>query len=275
MRKKWIVLIAAACLMLAAGGCKKDESSSADGGKNPTATPSASAEAPGAVVEPQGAGAEPEGGYLQLLEPQPGDMVAIMTTNKGVIKIRLFPQFAPLAVDNFVQLAQKGYYNDVIFHRVINDFMIQGGDPTGTGRGGDSVWGKDFEDEFSPQLHNIRGALSMANAGANTNSSQFFIVQQSPNSYVQEAIAYFRSVANEDISGGKGELFVRDMYQEKFMEAYLERGGAPGLDYVHTVFGQVYEGMDIVDAIAAVQTDEADKPVDPIIIQGISIEEYK
>lgn len=102
--------------------------------------------------------------------------VAIMKTNMGTIEIELFADQTPKTVENFVGLANKGYYNGVIFHRVIKDFMIQGGDPTGTGRGGESLWGGKFEDEIVPELkHNEPGMLSMANAGPNTNGSQFFI----------------------------------------------------------------------------------------------------
>jgi cyclophilin family peptidyl-prolyl cis-trans isomerase len=102
--------------------------------------------------------------------------VAIMKTTMGTVELELFPDQAPKTVENFVGLAKKGYYNGVIFHRVIANFMIQGGDPTGTGRGGESIWGKAFGDEFSPSLkHDKPGILSMANAGPNTNGSQFFI----------------------------------------------------------------------------------------------------
>jgi cyclophilin family peptidyl-prolyl cis-trans isomerase len=102
--------------------------------------------------------------------------VAIIKTNMGTIKIELFADQTPKTVENFVGLANKGYYNGVIFHRVIKDFMIQGGDPTGTGRGGESLWGGKFEDEIVPALkHDEPGMLSMANAGPNTNGSQFFI----------------------------------------------------------------------------------------------------
>ena len=101
---------------------------------------------------------------------------ALIKTNRGEILIQLFPEQAPRTVENFIGLAKKGYYDGVIFHRVIPDFMIQGGDPTGTGMGGESIFGEKFEDEFSKELFNLRGALSMANAGPNTNGSQFFIV---------------------------------------------------------------------------------------------------
>jgi cyclophilin family peptidyl-prolyl cis-trans isomerase len=103
-------------------------------------------------------------------------LVAVMQTNMGTIEIQLFENKAPKTVENFAGLAQKGYYDSVIFHRVIDKFMIQGGDPTGTGSGGESFWGGKFEDEFDPTLkHDEPGVLSMANAGPNTNGSQFFI----------------------------------------------------------------------------------------------------
>lgn len=101
---------------------------------------------------------------------------AIMETSMGTIEIELFDKDVPKTVNNFVGLSEKGYYNGVIFHRVIDQFMIQGGDPTGTGRGGQSFYGKNFEDEFQPHLrHSSEGILSMANAGPGTNGSQFFI----------------------------------------------------------------------------------------------------
>ncbi|MEE0897523.1 MAG: peptidylprolyl isomerase, partial [Acutalibacteraceae bacterium] len=114
---------------------------------------------------------------FQLKPIGAGDTLATIKTNMGEIKVKLFPEGAPKTVENFTTHAKKGYYNGLIFHRVIKDFMIQGGDPTGTGMGGESIWGDSFEDEFDVKLHNIKGALSMANAGPNTNGSQFFIVQ--------------------------------------------------------------------------------------------------
>ncbi|WP_192873143.1 peptidylprolyl isomerase, partial [Streptococcus suis] len=95
----------------------------------------------------------------------------------GKLTVKLFPEIAPKTVANFVALSKDGYYDGIIFHRIIKDFMIQGGDPTGTGMGGESIYGTAFEDEFSMEAFNLRGALSMANAGPNTNGSQFFIVQ--------------------------------------------------------------------------------------------------
>ena len=179
---------------------------------------------------------------------------ATIHTNRGDIKIQLFDDQAPKTVKNFVELAKKGYYNGVIFHRVIPEFMIQGGDPTGTGMGGESIYGQAFEDEFSDDLFNLRGALSMANAGPNTNGSQFFIVQ-----------------AHQVPANMLGQLEAAG-YPKEAIEAYKENGGTPWLDHRHTVFGQVYEGMDVVDEIAAVQRDAADRPLYDVTIEGIDIQ---
>jgi len=173
--------------------------------------------------------------------------VAVLETTKGTVKIQLFPAQAPKTVENFVGLIEKGYYDGIIFHRVISDFMIQGGDPTGTGMGGESLWGNSFEDEFSDEVFNLRGALSMANAGPNTNGSQFFIVQAS------------RVPANM-LKQLKG------MVPDEVVSAYGEQGGTPWLDKRHTVFGHVIEGMDVVDGMAKVRVNYADKPVEDIKI---------
>ncbi|MGT2910434.1 peptidylprolyl isomerase [Streptococcus cameli] len=179
-------------------------------------------------------------------------------TSAGDITLKLFPEQAPLAVENFLTHAKEGYYDGIIFHRVINNFMIQGGDPKGTGTGGQSIWagkeesidaGNGFKNEISAFLYNIRGALSMANAGADTNGSQFFI-NQNPTD------------ASSQLTTAKHPV--------KIIEAY-KNGGNPSLDGGYTVFGQVTEGMDIVDKIAAVEADEADKPKEDVTITGIDI----
>ena len=192
----------------------------------------------------------------QLAKPVKGDVVVTMHTTMGDIKIKLFSDKAPKTCENFTTLAREGYYDGIIFHRVINDFMIQGGDPTGTGCGGQSIWGHSFEDEFDMELRNYRGALSMANAGPNTNGSQFFIVQakQVP----MQLIGQMKQLADRG-------------FPEEVTENYSQVGGTPHLDFRHTVFGQVYDGMDVVDAIAAVKTGAADKPVEPVIIKGIDV----
>ena len=102
--------------------------------------------------------------------------IVILETTQGEITLELFPKIAPLAVENFITHVKNGYYNGIVFHRIIKDFMIQGGDPTGTGRGGESIWKKPFKDEFVPNvIFNKKGLLAMANAGPGTNGSQFFI----------------------------------------------------------------------------------------------------
>ncbi len=116
---------------------------------------------------------------LQAGEPtftMPADPIMVIETNQGSIEVRLFPQVAPKAVENFIRLAESGYYNNTTFHRIIPSFMIQGGDPRGNGTGGESIWKTKFQDEYSPTvLFNKPGYLAMANAGPNTNGSQFFI----------------------------------------------------------------------------------------------------
>ena len=188
-------------------------------------------------------------------ELNPGEVLVEMNTTLGAIKIKLFPEHAPKTVENFLGHAKSGYYNGIIFHRVISDFMIQGGDPTGTGMGGQSIWGGSFEDEFNDQLFNLRGALSMANAGPNTNGSQFFIVQMqhTPSNMVQQM----------EQAG----------YPKEIIEEYAKNGGTPWLDSKHTVFGQVVEGMDVVDKIANVDKDMRDKPKEDVKIESITVVE--
>jgi cyclophilin family peptidyl-prolyl cis-trans isomerase len=149
---------------------------------------------------------------------------ATMKTSEGDIVLELFDEDAPKTVSNFKQLASQGFYDGLIFHRVIDDFMIQGGCPQGTGTGGP---GYTFEDEIN-QHKIVRGALAMANAGPNTNGSQFFIV-------TTEA--------------------------------------APWLDGKHTVFGEVRDGMDVVNRIGTTKTDGRDRPVEPIGIETIELEQ--
>lgn len=178
-----------------------------------------------------------------------------LVTTEGNIKIKLFPKQAPKAVENFVKHAKDGYYKDTPFHRVIKDFMIQGGDPKGDGTGGESIWNKGFETEDSKQLYNIRGALSMARANSrDSNGSQFFIVTN-----------------KDDVSDGLAIQY----YPEKIIEQY-KKGGAPKLDGDYTVFGQVTEGMDIVDKIANGEvkdsgSGEKSTPVDPVKVSEVKV----
>ena len=195
--------------------------------------------------------------FNQLDKPQLGETVAIMHTTLGDISIRLFGDKVPKTVENFVTHAKNGYYDGLIFHRVIKDFMIQGGDPTGTGCGGESIYGEKFEDEFHPELHNIKGALSMANAGPNTNGSQFFIVEasQTPDGMLEQ----MRGMTDRG-------------FPENTVKAYETVGGTPWLDFKHSVFGQVFDGMDVVEKIASVKTNGADRPLEDVKIVPIDIE---
>lgn len=132
----------------------------------------------------------------ELSVPPDSILVAVIKTNMGTIQLQLFPDKAPKTVENFVGLAKKGYYNGVIFHRVIENFMIQGGDPTGTGRGGESIWGGKFNDEINPSLtFDKPGVLAMANAGPNTNGSQFFITV-APTTWLDGHYSIFGKVLN-------------------------------------------------------------------------------
>jgi len=147
---------------------------------------------------------------------------ATIETNHGSIGVDLFDDAAPKTVENFLKLAREGFYDGVVFHRVIENFMVQGGDPTGTGMGGP---GYQFEDEINK--HPVkRGALAMANSGPNTNGSQFFIVTAD---------------------------------------------ACPWLDGLHTVFGQVTSGMDVVDTISRVDTDMQDRPLSEVRIESVAV----
>lgn len=192
--------------------------------------------------------------FPQLVEAEENDKLAVIKTNKGDITVKLFLEEAPLTVKNFIGHAENGYYDGVIFHRVIENFMIQGGDPTGTGAGGESIYGKAFEDEFHESLFNLYGALSMANAGPNTNGSQFFIVTA------------------DDVSDSFLEQMADADYPQEIIDAYKEKGGTPWLDRRHTIFGQVVAGMDVVESIQKVETDMQDRPGEDIVIESIEIQ---
>ncbi len=188
------------------------------------------------------------------LEKVEGPKVTLHT-NHGDIKIVLFEEHAPKAVENFLTHAKDGYYDGIAFHRIIKDFMIQGGDPTGTGAGGESIWGEPFEDEISREVFNLNGALSMANAGPDTNGSQFFIVTLS------------------EVPQRMQEQLAPAGYPEEIIEVFKEEGGTPWLDGAHTVFGHVIEGMDVVNEIQAVETNMSDKPLEDVVIESTTVEE--
>ena len=193
----------------------------------------------------------------QLQLPAAGETIAVFDTSFGVFKAVLYPQYAPKAVENFITHSRNGYYNGSTFHRVLADFIIQGGDPTNTGSGGDSIWMLPFEDEFDEHLHHYRGALAMVNTGKSTNRSQFFIIKGGEIS--DELINKMKSAG----------------YDQGVIDAYREVGGRPTMDYLYTVFGQVYDGMDVVDAINAVKVRDDNRPLEDITINSIIIDTYK
>lgn len=155
------------------------------------------------------------------------DKTVVLETNQGVIEIKLMPEIAPKACENFTKLVEKGYYNGLIFHRVIKDFMIQGGDPTGTGAGGESIWGKAFADEVTPVAKfDNPGILAMANAGPNTNGSQFFITTaKTPwlnmrHTIFGEVTSGYETVQKiESAPAGQGD---RPILEQKIIKAYLK-----------------------------------------------------
>ena len=197
--------------------------------------------------------------------PQKGDKVIVMTIKDyGEVKIRLFPEYAEKGVENFIGLAEKGYYDGLTFHRVINDFMIQGGDPKGTGHGGESLWGGTFDGGTDPHLINVSGAVAYANSGqfagyTQSDGSQFFIVTG-------------QKYSSDDM----GELEAKGYsFTDTVKKVYEEIGGAPWLDGFYTVFGQVYDGLDVVYEIQKVKTDEGnDMPLEPVIIESVKVAEY-
>ena len=191
--------------------------------------------------------------FPQLNEVNEKNPLVIVHTNLGDFTLELFPEVAPKTVENFVTHAKNGYYDGVIFHRVIEDFMIQGGDPTGTGMGGESIYGRTFEDEFSREAFNLYGTLSMANAGPNTNGSQFFIVtaKQVPAQMLKQLK-----------DGG---------WPEEIVEEYAKVGGTPWLDHRHTVFGRVVEGMDVVLKIEGVERNAQDRPLEDVVIESMDV----
>lgn len=199
---------------------------------------------------------------LNYTAPAQGDeIVRITVKDYGDIVVRLFPDLLPEACENFTELAKSGYYDELIFHRVIENFMIQGGDPKGDGTGGESIWGGSFDGGYSEQLIHLPGALAYANsAGTATDGSQFYIVtgdtvtDQMLGQMTEQGGTYFTAEAKE---------------------LYMQYGGTPWLDGGnYTVFGQVIDGLDVVYAISHAAVDENDKPKQAIYIEQMTVETY-
>lgn len=193
--------------------------------------------------------------------PQKGDTIVEMKIKDyGTVKFRLFPEYADKGVENFVELAKSGYYNGLKFHRVINDFMIQGGDPNGIGTGGESIWGGKFDGGTDPHLIHVAGALAYANSGSTaTNGSQFYVVTGTK--YTDED---FESLAQKNYT-----------FSDNAKKIYKEVGGAPWLDGSYTVFGQVIDGLDVIFKVQNVSVDaQSAMPYKDVIMESVTVGEY-
>ena len=237
---------------------------------------------------------------FQLDMPKDGDTIAVIHTTQGDITLRFFPEQAPKTVTNFINLAKEGKYNNTTFHRVINDFIVQGGhigndenNPNGT-----SSYGSQFEDEFCDKLLNIRGAVSMANTSRDTNGSQFFINQTSKEAFnadggwtkyedwwknVKTQLVNYKdsSLLSAFIQENGDKCYDTDIIGDEIRKIYELYGGNPNLDGAYnavdrgnTVFAQVIAGMDVVDKIAGTKVDENYKPAENIVIESIEVKEY-
>lgn len=202
-----------------------------------------------------------ESSELQFQAPSDGDTIAIFDTTAGEVRAVLYPDIAPMAVQNFTQLAQQGYYNGTSFHRILFGFVVQGGDATGTGTGGSTIWNNTpYPKEISDKLHHYSGALCAAFSPdtALSGLSQFYFVQSLPEKLTDDLKTQLQN------AGTRTEV----------IDAYDAVGGLPYLDYTDTVFGQVYEGMDVVDKLAQTEVDENGKPLEDAIVNSITITTY-
>ena len=197
---------------------------------------------------------------MNFTPPAEGDTIIEMNIKDyGTVKIRLFPEYADKGVENFIELAKSGYYDGLTFHRVIKDFMIQGGDPNGDGTGGESTWGGEFDGGTDPHAIHAAGAVAYANSGSTaTDGSQFYIV--TGEKYTDEEIADLETYGYRLSDNAK--------------DVYKTAGGTPFLDGSYTVFGQVFDGLDIVFRISEVETGDNDKPSEPVTIESVTIGEY-
>jgi peptidyl-prolyl cis-trans isomerase B (cyclophilin B) len=228
---------------------------------------------------------------LQFTPLVPGEELVVLHTNHGDIILRLFPQAAPLAVENFKTHAANGFYNGLIFHRVMEGFMIQGGCSLGTGTGGESIWGMGFGPEHNYDLWHFHGALAAAQTSlAESIGSQFYIVHRSHieggfDREFQEILNHLDNVIYpEDWDGTSPHITLGDIYPREMLEHYLRVGGTPHLDFPfntqppnfgHTVFGHVVMGLDVVNSIAQTEVDGSHRPLRDAIINSVSFVVYE
>lgn len=200
-----------------------------------------------------------ESAEAQFSRPVSGDTIAVFDTSAGVFSAVLFPDEAPQACDNFIGLAQQGYYNGLTITRVEKDFAVEAGQ--GADGKGTTIWsGNRFPIETADALHHYSGALCAATDSSGSCASVFYVVETLPGS---------QSVTQELVD----QMNVAG-YRAEVVSAYQTAGGAPYLDYTDTVFGQVYEGMDVVDAIAQTGVDENQTPTETITINSVTIQTY-
>jgi cyclophilin family peptidyl-prolyl cis-trans isomerase len=279
--KKIISAVMALSMIFALSGCGDEETSTSTTAGKKTSGEKTTAETTAAknTTEKDNTSATTEGVYMSLDKnisqsflnfetPEQGEEIIVMTIKDyGTVKIQLFPEVVPAAVENFVTHAKDGYYDGLTFHRIISEFMIQGGDPLGTGTGGESIWGSKFDSGMTSKLHHFTGALAYANSGSTmTSGSQFYIC------------------VNKDLSEEEMQQWYDGGYRfdDETMKKYVEVGGQPYLDQGifagkgkgYTVFGQVFEGQDVIEAVSKVQT-ASDKPIQPVIIESVKVEQYQ
>ncbi len=237
---------------------------------------------------------------FQLDMPDEGDTIAVVHTSLGDFKMRFFPNQAPKAVTNFINLAKDNKFDNTTFHRVVKDFIVQGGHcgtdenmPNGT-----SSYGTYFEDEFCDSLFNIRGAVSMATTSQDSNGSQFFVNQTSAEQFeknggwsrfedmwktVKTQLSNYKDsdLLSAFIDQNGNNCYNTDTVPEEVRTLYEKYGGNPYLDGAYnavdrgqTVFAQVFDGMDVIDKIANIEVDENEKPVENVIIETVEITSY-
>lgn len=271
--RKWLAILLVICVSAGCfGGCSWNE-----------------------TIPPDTVVKEPVVLGFQFDLPEEGEEIAVIRTENGDMYVRLFPEQAPKAVENFKTLAKSGYYDGVLFHRIVEDMFVQTGDPTGTGTGGESAFGGWFEDEISDVLGHFRGSLAMANGGKDLNGSQFFINHAGvklvhPSSERKYYEAHKEQLSDfatfEEYFAAKTEYITNDtIAPEKLTEerlaAYDTYGGNIALDGNvkeqggYTVFGQIFYGMNTLDTIAASEVDANNRPTQLVCIDTIDFAVFR
>ncbi len=258
--------------------------------------------AAGCIFSSVGCSEAPQGNVAEVVLEE-GDKIAEITVEGyGTIKAKLYPEYAPVGVENFIKLAESGYYDGKNVHRVINDFMLQGGSLNGDGTGGEAANGGSFGIETSESMRHFYGALCYANSMGN-NTTQFYIVnndepqdikdkQRFNPEDIQMAIVQYAAARDKYEPGSDYYNFYNatvihynnliemlENSSDEVIAKYQEMGGTPSLDGGYTVFGQVYEGFDVIDSISACEVEdngngEVSKPVDTITITSVKITDY-